>query len=65
MAGGGVVVAAADFQFDLIDLAGKELDRTAAFGADHVVMAATIVLVLIAGNAIVEGDFAGEAAFGQ
>ena len=28
-------------------------------------MAAAIVLVLVAGDAIVEGDFAGQAAFGQ
>ena len=28
-------------------------------------MAAAVVLVLVAGNAVVEGDFAGQAAFGE
>ena len=34
-------------------------------GADHVVMAAAVVLVLVAGDAVVKGDFAGQAALGQ
>ena len=55
-------MAAADFLFELIDFTGKEFHGTAALGADHVVMAAAIVLVLVAGDTVVEGDFAGQAA---
>jgi hypothetical protein len=58
-------VAAADFLFELIDFPGKEFHRTAALGAYHVVMAAAVVLMLVAGDAIVKGDFAGEAALRQ
>ena len=58
-------MSAADFLFQLIDLLRKKLDRAAAFGANHVVMAAAIVLMLVAGNAVVERDFAGQAAFRQ
>ena len=63
--GGEVVIFAADFLLELADLLGKEFDRTATVGADHVVMAATVVLVLVAGDAVVEGNFAGQAAFGE
>ena len=65
VAGGEVVVFAADFLLQLADLLGEKFDRTAAFGADHVVMAAAVVLVLVAGDAVVEGDFAGQAALRQ
>ena len=49
----------------LADVLGKEFDRTAAIGADHVVMAAAVVLVLVACDAVVESDFAGQAALRQ
>jgi hypothetical protein len=65
MASRRIVVAAADFLLELIDFAGKKFHGTAAPGAHHVVMAAAVVLVLVAGDAVVEGDFAGEAALGQ
>jgi hypothetical protein len=65
VAGGGVVVTATDFLLDLADLLREKFDRTAAFGADHVVMAAAVVLVLVPRNAVVKGDFAGQSAFGQ
>ncbi len=65
MAGGGVVVSAAYFLLQLIHFSGKEFDRAAALGANHVVMAAPVVLVLVTGNAVVEGYFAGEPGFGQ
>ncbi len=55
-----VVVPAADFLLQLIHFMGKEFHRTAAFGANHVVMAAAVVLMLVAGDAVVEGDFAGQ-----
>ena len=65
VAGGGVVVSASDFLLQLVHFMGKEFHRTAAFGADHMVMAAPVVLVLVAGNAIVESDFAGQSALGE
>jgi hypothetical protein len=65
VAGREVVILAADFLLELADFLGKEFDRTAAVGADHVMMAAAIVLVLVAGDAVMEGDFAGQAALCQ
>lgn len=65
VAGGEVVIFLSDFLLKLTDFLGKELHRAAAVGANHVVMAAPIVLVLIAGNAIMKGDFAGESTFGE
>ncbi|MEY2412549.1 MAG: hypothetical protein QOD84_1155, partial [Acidobacteriaceae bacterium] len=41
-----------------INFGRKEFDRTATLRADHMVMAAPVVLVLIACNAIVKGHFA-------
>src|SRR5438270_5392753 len=63
--GGGIVVLAADFLFELTDFLREKFDGTTASGADHVVMTATIVLVLVPRNAVVERDFAGQPAFGQ
>ncbi len=65
MTGRSVIVSTAYFLLQLIHFVGKEFHRTAALRANHVVMAAAVVLVLITGNAIVEGDFAGQSAFGQ
>ncbi len=58
-------MAAADFLLQQIDLAREKFHRTSALGAHHVVMAAAIVLVLVTGDAIVEGDFAGQSTLGQ
>src|ERR1039458_7266657 len=44
MPGGEVVVSASDFLLELADFLGEEFDGTAAVGADHVVMAAPVVL---------------------
>src|ERR1022692_1923067 len=65
VAGGDVAVFAADLFFHLLDLRGEKLHRAAAPGADHVVMAAPVVRVLVAGDAVVEGDLAGQAAVGE
>jgi len=65
VAGGEVVIAASDFLFEYPDFLRKKFYRAAALGADHVVMAAAVVLVLEARNAIVKGDFAGQSAFGE
>jgi len=65
VAGGEVVIAAADLLLELADFLGKEFDRTAALGADHVMVTAAIVLVLVAGDAVVKSDFAGKPALGE
>ena len=65
VAGGQIVIFAADFLLKVPNLLRKKLDRTSTFRANHVVMAASIVLVLVAGNAIVKGHLAGQAAFGE
>jgi hypothetical protein len=59
---GQVAVFAANLLFQLADFLGKEFHGAATIGADHVVMAAAIVLVLVAGDAIMKGDFAGQSA---
>jgi hypothetical protein len=59
------VIAASDFLFEYPDFLRKKFYRAAALGADHVVMAAAVVLVLEARNPIVKGDFAGQSAFGE
>ena len=65
VARGQEVMAAADLAFQSGHLGGKKLDGTAALGADHVMVAAAVVLVLIAGDAVVESDLAGESAISQ
>jgi len=65
MASGEVAIFLAYFLLEAAHVLGKEFDGTAAIRADHVVMAAAVVLVLVAGNAVVEGDFAGQAALRQ
>jgi hypothetical protein len=60
-----VMVFAADFLLELADFLGKKFDGTTAIGADHVVMTAAVVLVLVARDAVMEGDFAGQAALRQ
>jgi hypothetical protein len=65
VASGEVAVFAAYFLLEAADILREKFDRTAAVGADHVVMAATVVLVLVAGNTVVEGDLAGQAALRQ
>ena len=62
---GQVMVFAADVFFDFPDFGREEFHRRSALGAHHVVMAAAVVLVFVAGNAVVEGDFAGESALGE
>lgn len=63
--GGFIVITSADIQLQAIHFWGKEFYRTSAFGADHMVMAAAVVLMLKASDSVVESNFAGEAALGQ
>ena len=65
MTGRQEVIFAADFLLQLIDFGGEKLNRTSAIGAHHVVMATPVVLMFVAGDAIVESDFAGQTALGQ
>jgi hypothetical protein len=60
-----VMVLVPDFLLDVSYFGGEEFNRCATFGAHHVVMAAAIVLVLEARDAVMEGDFAGEATTSQ
>lgn len=59
MARGFVIVLAAYFLFQVIDFRGEKLNRASALGAHHVMMAAPIVLVLVAGDSVVKRYFAG------
>src|SRR5450432_213915 len=65
MASGCVMVFAANLLFQTVDFRRKEFHRTAAFGTDHVMVTAPVVLVLVARDAIVESHFAGQSAFGE
>jgi hypothetical protein len=63
--GGEIVIFAADLLLELANFLREKFDRAAAIRANHVVMAAAIVLVLVTGNAVVKGDFAGQATLCQ
>ena len=65
VASGHIMVLASDLLLDFSDFLGEKFDRCAALGADHVVMTATVILVLITRNAVVESDFAGQSATGE
>src|ERR1039458_8726752 len=60
-----VLVLAANFLLNALNLAREELHRAAALGADHVMVIAAIVLVFVTSDAVIEGDFAGQPALGQ
>jgi hypothetical protein len=57
------MVFAADILFELANFLREEFNRATAVGANHVVMAPPVVLVFVAGDAIMKGDLAGQAAF--
>ena len=65
VAGGGVMVPVSDLLLQAVDLGREKFYRTPAPGADHVMVAAAVVLVLLAGDAIMKSDLAGQAAFRQ
>ncbi len=62
---GSVAVPAADFFFQAGQLGGKKFHPGAALGADDVMATATVVRVLVAGNAAREGDLTGQATGGE
>jgi hypothetical protein len=59
------VVSVSNLLLETIDLGREKFYRTATPGADHVMVAAAVVLVLVAGNSIMKSDFAGQTAFRQ
>lgn len=59
------MIFAANFFFQLAHLRGEKLNGRAALRADHVMMAAPVELMLIAGHAVWEWNSAGQAAFRQ
>jgi len=65
VAGGDVVVLVSDLLLGLSHFFREKLDRSAALSADHMVMAAAIVLMFVTRDAVVKSDFAGQAATGQ
>ncbi len=64
MASGIEVVFTPDLFFQFSNLGREELDRDTAVRADHVMVAATVELVFIAGHAIVKSNLAGQATLG-
>src|SRR5262245_29386069 len=65
MAGSVEAIFAADLFLQLAYLRREELHRGAAFGTDHVMMAAAVELVFVAGGAVRERNSARQPALGQ
>ena len=60
-----VVVLLADILLELVEFGRKEFDRAATLRTHHMIVTATVVLMFVAGYAIVKGDFAGESTLGE
>ena len=65
MARGFIMMLAADLLLQAIDFRREELDGASAVGANHVVVTAAVVLVLVTSNTVMKCDFARESTFGQ
>ena len=65
VAGGDVAVFVSDLPLDRSDLLREKFDRSAALRTYHVVMTAPVVLMLVTRDAVVKGNFAGQAATRQ
>lgn len=65
MGGDGEAVAVGDFFLEFFDEGVVELDDLAAFGADHVIVVAVHVAVLVALLPVAEIELAGEPALRQ
>src|SRR5690349_16307846 len=63
VAGSHVLVFLADLLFQLLEFGGEKLHGATAFRADHVVVSAAIVLMLVSRDAIVKRHLAGKATF--
>ena len=62
---GDEVMFAADLLFKFPYFGGEKFNRGAALGTHHVVMASPIVLMFVARDSVVKGDFAGQPAIGE
>jgi hypothetical protein len=58
-----IVKLAADLLLRLVHFRRKEFHGAAAIGADHVVMTSAVVLMFVAGDAIVKSYFACQSTF--
>lgn len=65
VSGRKIVVFPPDFLLQAINLRGEKFDRSAALGANHVMVAAAVILMLVAGDAVMKSHFACEPALGQ
>jgi hypothetical protein len=62
---GDKVMFAANLLFELPYFGREKFNRGAALGTHHVVMASPIVLMFVARDSVVKGDFAGQPAVGE
>src|SRR2546423_1675562 len=60
---GRVMMFPADLLFQFVHFGTEELDRATALRADHVMVAAPIELMFVAGDAVVKRDRARQSAF--
>lgn len=60
-----VLIFTANFMFEVTHFWRKELNRTTATRAHHVMVAAAVVLVFVSGDSIMEGHFTRQTAFRQ
>ena len=65
VAGGYEVMPASNLLLEFAHFRQEKFNRRAALRAHHVMVAAPVVLMFVAGNAIVEGHFTGQAAIGE
>src|SRR5262249_27072792 len=65
VARGFVMMLVADLLLQTVDFRREKLNRASAVGANHMVMAAPILLVLVTSNAIMKCDFARQSTLRQ
>src|SRR5579864_7644146 len=65
MTSGVKMIPAANFLFQLSYFRRKEFDRSPAIGTHHMMMAAAVELVLVAGHSVMKSHLAGQATFRQ
>jgi hypothetical protein len=65
MSGRSVMVLTPDVLLDLFDLRREKFHRTSAVCADHVMVIAAIVLMLVSRDAVVESNFTRQTTFRQ
>jgi hypothetical protein len=63
--GGEIVIFLSNFLFQLAYFRREKLNGTSALRANHVVMAAAVVLMLVTGDTVVERNLAGKSTLGK